>query len=92
MLVNAIIQWLAGDSPGFLGQTVLGHHVYRIFPWLVTFAIFLLIYRFVPNHRTYWRYTWPGALVAALLFEVGKSLFLFLAPGAVLGPKAENTC
>ena len=27
--------------------------------------------------RTYWRYVWPGALLSALLFDVGKSAFVF---------------
>ena len=39
--------------------------------------MFLLIYRYVPNCKTYWRYIWPGALVAAGLFEVAKGLFIW---------------
>ena len=39
-------------------------------------CIFLLIYRFMPNTKTYWRYIWPGAIVAAVLFESAKNLFL----------------
>ena len=39
-------------------------------------AVFLLIYRFMPNTRTYWRYIWPGALVAAVLFELTKNVFI----------------
>ena len=43
---------------------------------LLTLCIFLLIYRFMPNTKTYWRYIWPGAIVAAVLFESAKNLFL----------------
>ena len=39
-------------------------------------SAFLLIYKFTPNTRTYWQYIWPGAFVAAFLFEVAKNLFI----------------
>jgi membrane protein len=49
--------------------------------WLVAFllilAVFLLLYKFIPNIRTYWRFVWPGALLAAILFEVARTLFVF---------------
>ena len=40
-------------------------------------VIFLLIYRVAPNTKTYWRYVWPGAVVAAVLFEIGKGIFVW---------------
>ena len=49
----------------------------RPLPFLFTLSIFLLIYKFLPNTRTYWRYVWPGALLGAVLFEVFKSIFVF---------------
>ena len=49
----------------------------RLLPFLFSLAIFLMIYKFVPNTVTHWRYIWPGALLAAIAFEVGKGLFLF---------------
>jgi len=54
----------------FFLQLGLGHLALRIF-------IFLMIYRFAPNCKTYWRYIWPGAVVAAVLLEVSKGLFLW---------------
>ena len=45
--------------------------------WAITFAVFLLLYRFVPNCKTYWRYVWPGAVVAAILFEASKGAFIW---------------
>ncbi len=44
--------------------------------FLFTLLIFLLIYKFMPNTRTYWRYIWPGAVVAAVLFEAAKNMFI----------------
>ncbi len=49
----------------------------RALPFLFSFGIFLVIYKFIPNTKTYWRYVWPGAVLAAVLFEVGKGLFVF---------------
>ena len=51
--------------------------VTRILPFFFTLAIFLAIYKFIPNTKTYWRYVWPGAILAAVLFEVGKSIFVY---------------
>lgn len=45
--------------------------------FLLVLAVFLLIYRFLPNTKTYWRYIWVGAIVAAVLFEAAKNLFIF---------------
>ncbi len=43
---------------------------------LLVFAIFLLLYKTIPNTRTFWRYVWPGAVVAAILFEAAKNVFI----------------
>ena len=43
---------------------------------LLTLGTFLIIYKFMPNTKTYWRYIWPGAVVGALLFELAKNLFI----------------
>jgi membrane protein len=42
-----------------------------------SFVIFALLYKVAPLSWVSWRYVWPGALLAALLFEVAKTLFLF---------------
>ena len=62
---------------GFLLELGLGHLALRIVPWAMTLLIFLMVYRFLPNCKTYWRFIWPGAVVASVLFEVGKSLFVW---------------
>jgi YihY family inner membrane protein len=46
-------------------------------PWSINIFIFLMIYRFAPNCKTYWRYIWPGAVAAAILLEAAKGLFLW---------------
>ncbi len=64
------------DQEFFL-QLGLGHLALRMVPWGINIFIFLMIYRFAPNCKTYWRYIWPGAVVAAVLLEVSKGLFLW---------------
>jgi membrane protein len=49
----------------------------RVVAFLFMFAIFLLLYKFVPNVKTQWRHIWLGALLAAVFFELARSLFLF---------------
>jgi len=61
----------------FFLQLGLGHLALRMVPWGINIFIFLMIYRFAPNCKTYWRYIWPGAVVAAVLLEVSKGLFLW---------------
>ena len=43
---------------------------------LISFGIFLSIYKYIPNTKTYWRDIWLGATVAAFLFEITKNLFV----------------
>ncbi len=46
-------------------------------PFVFTFAVFALLYRFVPAAKVRFREVWPAALVAAILFEVMKDGFAF---------------
>ncbi len=65
------------DMP-VLGQAdeVSGILLFRILSFIFNLAIFLSLYKVLPNTKTHWRYIWPGALVAALFFEGGKFLFV----------------
>ncbi len=72
----------ADEDLGLPGQSVflslgLANVAVRAVPLALNLLLFLLIYRFVPNCKTYWRYIWPGALVAAVLFELAKGLFIW---------------
>ena len=44
--------------------------------FVLMLCVFLFVYKFVPNTKTYWRYIWPGAVLAAVLFELSKNLFI----------------
>lgn len=46
----------------------------------LTVLVFLVLYSFLPTKRPLWRFVWPGALLAAFLFEAGRYVFiLFLS-------------
>jgi membrane protein len=49
----------------------------RLVAFLLILIVFLLLYKLIPNTRTYWRYIWPGALLAAVLFEIARTLFIY---------------
>ncbi|MEX0763444.1 MAG: YihY/virulence factor BrkB family protein [Dehalococcoidia bacterium] len=49
----------------------------RLVVFLISLLVFSLIYKFVPNTQTTWGQIWPGALLAAAAFEIGKSAFLW---------------
>jgi len=61
-----------GDGNGLLS---------RLSGWstsvLLVVALFALIYKVMPSESTRWREAMPGAVLAALLFEVGKIAVVF---------------
>jgi membrane protein len=72
------VEEFIGDLLPFL---FLSNAVYLVFTRLISvlisFAIFLIIYKFIPHTHTGWRDIWLGALVVALLFEIGRNAFVF---------------
>ena len=45
--------------------------------WGLILLVFLVAYRFVPNTKTYWKYVWLGAIVATLLYQLGRHIFIW---------------
>jgi len=43
----------------------------------IAFVGFFLLYEFIPNTRVPWRHVWVGALIAAVLFEIVKNIFVW---------------
>ena len=78
MIVSYTLQILQESSwpgPDSLMQSGLIKLALPATSWLVTLLIFLMIYRYAPNCRVYWRHVWLGALVSTVLLEVGKAVF-----------------
>ena len=78
---TAAVQFLGGHEVPVLGRVEFMQRDWisllsRLLPFVFSLAIFLLIYKFTPNTRTYWRYIWPGALLRAVIFELFKSIFV----------------
>lgn len=48
----------------------------RLVAFLLMFVVFLLLYKLVPNTKTYWRDVWPGAILSAIFFEIARTLFI----------------
>ena len=44
--------------------------------FFLTLTIFLVVYKYLPNTKTYWQFIWPGAITGAVLFELSKNVFL----------------
>ena len=60
-----------------LSGGLLGRALVIVASTAVTFVGFLFLYKFVPNTRVRWRYAWVGALIAAVLFELVKNVFVW---------------
>ena len=76
LLLNSRLD-LGFPSQNFLFNFDLSDLMLKAIAWVITFTVFLFLYRFVPNCKTYWRYVWPGAAVAAILFETSKGVFIW---------------
>jgi membrane protein len=66
--------WLHSRFPGLDGPWNFGNAVVSL---MVIALLFALIYRMVPDARITWRDVWLGAVIAAVLFELGKFLLGF---------------
>jgi len=75
MFASAVVNFIGGLDSRFLYWTVaLGG---RATAFVLTLFVFLMFYKYVPNTPTTWRMTWPGALLATVLFEAGRFFFIF---------------
>lgn len=80
--LTGVLQWAGSiEIDGQAMTNILGGQVVaivlRLPAALVSFSIFLIIYKYLPSVRVDWRDVWRGAVLAGALFELGKSLFLW---------------
>jgi membrane protein len=66
--------WLHARFPGLDTSWNFGNAMISV---VVIAMLFALIYRMVPDARIAWRDVWLGAVIAAVLFEVGRFLLGF---------------
>lgn len=53
------------------------HHLLKLMPFLLTWLMFSLVYKVVPNTTVQFRHAAIGALIAGLFFTLGKSIFVW---------------
>ena len=63
---------------------IIINSVNLVFSFVMTTAMFALIYKYIPSVKIRWREVWLGALITAALFTVGKYLIgLYMTKSAV---------
>ena len=79
---TSVLQWTGSiEIDGESITNILGGQFVAVALWVpalfISFSIFLIIYKYLRSIKTYWRDVWLGALLAGVLFELGKFLFLW---------------
>jgi membrane protein len=79
LLVSLVLSWLLGEFGGWMrgwlpkwlsGRVLQGLDV--VGSLLVIALLFAAMLKFLPDVRLAWRDVWPGALLSAVLFTLGK--------------------
>ena len=79
--IAAISQWW---SPQFKDWAMLVNMLDIVFSFVMTTAMFALIYKFMPSVKIRWNEVWIGAVITAILFTVGKFLIgLYIGRSAI---------
>lgn len=79
--IAAISQWW---SPQFEEWIMLVNMLNILFSFMMTTAMFALIYKFMPSVKIRWDEVWIGAVITAILFTVGKHLIgLYIGKSAI---------
>ena len=79
--LSAIGQW---SSPHFDEWVVLLNIFNAVLDFVVTTAMFALIYKLMPRVKIRWGEVWLGAVITAILFAIGKFLIgLYIGRSAI---------
>jgi membrane protein len=71
MGANALFSYFPNLTSG------LQHALSGVLAFVFIFLVFLIVYKTMPDTKTYWRYVWLGALLSAALFELARFLSNF---------------
>ena len=84
LIFNATLAALTKWSLQFKEWLIILSYVNLVFSFVMTTAMFALIYKYIPSVKIRWGEVWIGALITAALFTVGKFLIgLYMAKSAV---------
>lgn len=86
LVANALLSALSNSVMGALGGGWLWRGLDFVVSLGVTTLLFALIYKFLPDTVIAWRDVWIGAIITALLFNLGR-----LAIGFYLGNSATTS-
>ena len=79
--LSAVSQW---SSLQFKQWFIILNGVNIVFGFVMTTAMFALIYKYIPSVKIRWGEVWIGALITAILFTAGKFLIgLYMTKSAV---------
>ena len=79
--LSAVSQW---SSLQFKQWFIILNGVNIVFGFVMTTAMFALIYKYIPSVKIRWGEVWIGALITAILFTAGKFLIgLYMTTSAV---------
>jgi membrane protein len=68
----AAIEELMAGVPHF--SQILLESLNAVFSLGIITVLFALLYKFIPDLKIKWKHVWPGALLTAVLFTIGKTL------------------
>lgn len=85
LVVSAMLSALGGWATGLMpGWEILLQVINTAVAVAIMTVLFALIYRFMPRASVAWHDVWTGAVVTAVLFEIGKFLIgLYLGKASV---------
>lgn len=84
LIFNAALAALTKWSLQFKEWLTILNYANLVFSFVMTTAMFALIYKYIPSVKIRWGEVWIGALITAALFTVGKFLIgLYMAKSAV---------
>lgn len=80
-ILSAAGSYFSGHLPG-------GEPLWQVINFVISLAIvaalFAVIFKYIPDAQIKWQDVWPGAVVTAVMFTIGKSLLgLYLGKAAV---------
>jgi membrane protein len=73
---SVLIPILRGVFDLPVAKTMIVEASSRLAAFLLIPAVFLLLYKLIPNIKTHCHDIWPGAIMAAILFEIARTLLI----------------
>lgn len=73
--LNAMSIWIKSDTSYFM--VIVFHVINFIFSLGVISVLFALMFKILPDAKIKWKHVWLGAVVAGLLFTIGKTALAF---------------